>query len=449
MKKSLLGLCLAAAFGAFAGPITPTTDDMTAQGDWEVTVAAGDSNVVTVAQSGSGKIVKKGGGYLVLRKNSTFTGGVEIEEGFVMVDPDADAGTSGTVNCTALGSGDVTILGQRSGYTGYCELGIVGAGSNDTRIVTIANAINITGNTTGKYPGLVFYGQNSVLTGKITAAEDFYFWEDVLSTKAIWKGDFNRYANVLAGTFGEIEAAGTIGYAGFCRYVFGGKVKTPKLDLTIVRTSGFVFTTPCEIVEIVDGHRWLWCNAANLLPGTLLRHSSYNGGHTQNWLRMWGNPTTTAYDQTLGGLAGEPLDDSATYAWGVEGKSSKTLTITGIAPDEGETERELVTCSSIGSDDYYAFNLTIDAYDGFTQTVSNRNHTISNTIRVKKGAFRVAGTAQFTNLTAIVVDAGAAFRWMPVRRSGWTRPAPMPLSISHCSRPRVTSSSVRTRRKAS
>ena len=424
MKNCLFGLCLMAAFGA-VGAITETDTDMTAAGDWEVTVAAGDSNVVTVAQSGGGKIVKKGGGYLVLRKNSTFTGGVELQAGFLMVDPDADAGTSGTVSCTALGSGDVTILGQRDGYTGYCELGIVGAGSNDTRIVTVANNIHVTGNTTGKYPALVFYGQKSVLTGKITADADFYFWEDELSTRAIWGGEYNRYLNVLAGTFGEIEAAGIIGYSGFCRFVFGGKVKTPKLDLTIVRTTrtgerssnnynnahgGFVFTTPCEIGEIVNGHRWLWCAGVNLLPGTLLRHSSYNGGHTGNWLRMWGHSPTTAYDQTLGGLVSEPLDDSTTYEWGVEGKSSKTLTITGIVPDEGETETELVTCSTLGSKDYYTFNLTIAAYDGFTQTVSNRNHTISGTLRVKKGAFRVAGSARFPNLAAIEVDAGAAFR---------------------------------------
>ena len=125
---------------------------------------------------------------------------------------------------------------------------------------------------------------------------------------------------------------------------------------------------------------------------------------------MWGHSPTTAYDQTLGGLVSEPLDDSTTYEWGVEGKSSKTLTITGIVPDEGETETELVTCSTLGSKDYYTFNLTIAAYDGFTQTVSNRNHMISGALRVKKGAFRVAGTAQFTNLTAIVVDVGAAFR---------------------------------------
>ena len=103
-----------------------------------------------------------------------------------MVDPDADAGTSDTVNCTALGSGDVTILGQRDGYTGYCELGIVGAGSNDTRIVTIANNIHVTGTSDGTYPALVIYGQNSVLTGKITADHDFYFWDDFNSATAIY-----------------------------------------------------------------------------------------------------------------------------------------------------------------------------------------------------------------------------------------------------------------------
>ena len=431
MKNCLVVFCLAAV-SAFAGTITQTTDDMTALGDWTVDVAAGDSNVVTVAQSGSGKIIKTGGGYLVLRKNSTFTGGVELQAGFLMVDPDADAGTSGTVNCTALGTGDVTILGQRSGYTGYCELGIVGAGSNDTRIVTIANNINVTGTSDGTYPALVFYGQNSVLTGKITAAEDFYFWENEPASKAIWSGEYNRYVNVLACTFGEIEVAGTIGYAGFCRYVFGGKVKTPKLDLTIRRTmrsgernandynnahGGFVFTTPCEIDEIVDGHRYLWCNAANLLPGTLLRHTSYNGGHTLNFLNMYAYSPETDYDQTLGGLVSEPLYDGQKMgsdfpAWGVRGKGSKTLTLTGIAPDAGETEKELVTSASFGQEDstsYVIFNLTIDAYDGFTQTVSNRTHNISRTIRVKKGAFRAAGSAKFPRLTGITVDAGAAF----------------------------------------
>ena len=426
MKNCLFVLCLASAFGAAAGTITETTEDMTALGDWEVTVAAGDSNVVTVAQSGSGKIVKKGGGYLVLRKNSTFTGGVEIQGGFVTVDPDADAGTSGTVNCTALGTGDVTILGQRSGYEGYCELGIVGAGSNDTRIVTIANKINVTGNTTGKYPALVFYGQKSVLTGKITAAGDFYFWDEETSTRAISNALSDRYTIVQSATFGAIEATGMIGYRGACRFVMAGKVTTPLLDLTISRTArgkeqsanqnnahgAFVFNVGNSIGKIVSANTVIYSAAANVLPGMLLYNKHLNSCGTANYLYMSGYSPTTGYSQKIGGLESDPLYDgqknssgAITYAWAVAGKSSKTLTITGVDPEAGQSSRELVTCTKLNG----AMNVTLDAYDGFTQTVSNQSHTVSGTIRAKKGTFRVAGTANFASLTGIAVDAGAAF----------------------------------------
>ena len=69
MKNSIFALCLAAAFGVSAGAVTEITDDMTALGDWEITVAAGDSNVVTVAQSGSGKIIKRSAATITLLPN--------------------------------------------------------------------------------------------------------------------------------------------------------------------------------------------------------------------------------------------------------------------------------------------------------------------------------------------------------------------------------------------
>ena len=427
MKKSIFAICFTAAFGAAAGTITEITDDMTALGDWEITVAAGDSNVVTVAQSGSGRIVKKGGGYLVLRKNSTFTGGVELQEGFVMVDPDADAGTSGTVNCTALGTGDVTILGQRSGYTGYCELGIVGAGKDDTRIVTITNAIHVTGNTTGTYPALVLYGKNSVITGKITADQDFVFWDDYNSTKAISSSQYNRYEKVLSCTFGEIEATGAVGYSGLCRFLIKGTMTTPKLDLAVTRQKrtydadnpdvnnahgAFVFFATNSIGEIINGRRHVYCAAPDVLPGVLFRHTKRTGV-TGSVFHLHNQSPVTGYDQTIGGLVSDPLADGASsgataYDWAVTAASlSKTLTIKGVEPDEGETTKELVTCASLNGQ----LSILLDAYDGFTQTVSNRMHGISETIHVKKGAFHVTGTATMSNLTAIVVDAGASFRF--------------------------------------
>ena len=423
-KKIAFVAAISAAFAA-VGAITETTDDMTAQGDWEVTVAAGDSNVVTVAQSGSGKIIKKGGGYLVLRKNSTFTGGVEIQAGFVMADPDADAGTSGTVNSTALGTGDVTILGQRSGYSGYCELGIVGAGPGDSRIVTIANNINVTGNTTGKYPALVLYGQNSVLTGKITAAQNFYFWDDEASTTAISSKVANRYTKVLSCTFGEVAVGGELQTMGFCRFEFTGKLTAQKINFNVARTmrdhegnsadqnnahSSFVLYTPCEVGEIISGRHRIYCAVENALPGVLINHTRTKGA-TGNYYFMYGYSPETAYDQTIGGLTSETLYDgqksgTTTYAWGISSSGDKVLTITGVDPDAGDTAKELVSCSTLAG----AFSVTLDAYDGFTQTMSNQAHTIEGTIRAKKGTFRVAGSARFASLKGIAVDAGAAFR---------------------------------------
>ena len=426
MKNVVFLAAISAAFVA-VGAIDNTTEDKTALGDWEITVATGDSNVVTVAQSGSGKIIKKGGGHLVLRKNSTFTGGVELQEGFLMVDPDADAGTSGIVNCTALGTGDVTILGQRSDYTGYCELGIVGAGPNDTRIVTVANNIHVTGDTTGKYPALFIYGQKSVLTGKITANQNFYFCDDEITTRAIHNAVSSR-KEVLSCTFGEVEVAGEIRNQGFCRFEFTGKVTAQKINFNVARPqrsgeqdpdqnnahSSFVLYAPSNSVgEIIGGRHPIYCAVKDALPGMLFR-STRTKGLTQSYLNLFGYSPNTGYDQSIGGLASDhrytgEKSGSTAYTWGVNGRSSKTLTITGIAPNEGETEKELVTCATIGTSDYPDFNLTLDAYDGFTQTISNQNHYISNALRAKKGTLRVAGTATMSSLKSIMVDSGAVF----------------------------------------
>ena len=425
----LLSIVFAAvACHGFYGATVLTTEDMTSKGDWEITVATGETNVVTAAQSGSGRIIKKGAGYLVLRKNSTFTGGVEIREGFLLVDPDSDAGTSGTVNCTALGSGAVTVCGQTDTYSGYCELGIVGAASNDTRIVTIANAINVTGTSDGTHPALTIYGQNSVLTGKITAAADFVFIDDLNTTTDISKSQWNRYNFVQSCTFGEIEAAGSIGFSGICRMVFKGKVKTPTLDLTIYRArrdgdsdnpnqnnmhGALVFHAVNEIGEILDANRPIYCAVDNALPGTVFHAVKKPNGlglFSNAYLNMYGYDGS-AHIQTIGGLSSEPLADGEeastgnVYQWAVKGTGAKTLTITGVPPDEGAATKELVSCIPLQS----SMSLTLDAYDGFTQTISNQSHTITGPLTAKKGTLRVAGTAKFTALKKISVQESAVF----------------------------------------
>ncbi len=55
-----------------------------------------------------------------------------------------------------------------------------------------------------------------------------------------------------------------------------------------------------------------------------------------------------------------------------------------------------------------AMSLVIDAYAGFTQTVSNQTHTMDGPIAVRNGALRVAGTARFTNVKEITVGESAS-----------------------------------------
>ena len=168
----------------------------------------------------------------------------------------------------------------------------MGAGKDDTRIVTVANNINVTGTSNGTYPALVIYGQNSVLTGKITAAQNFYFWDDEASTAAISSAVSSRYSNVLSCTFGEVEVGGELQTMGMCRFVFTGKITAKKINFNVTRAarsgdtntadqnnahSSFVLNVPCDVGEIVTGRHMIYCAAKDVLPGVVVNHTRSKG----------------------------------------------------------------------------------------------------------------------------------------------------------------------------
>ena len=359
--------------------------------------------------SGSGSLRLTGGGTLVLSGANTYSGGTMIDAGFLCVS-----------NNTALGTGPVTILGQRRDYTGACELDIMGAGSNDVSTLTLANPISIVGDTTPEFPALMVFGQNSALTGKITAAKDFYFYDDVQSTKRIWTSQFNRYLNVTALTFGEIDCAGTLGNRGFAKFVFGGKVKAPLFDLTFTRPiqrtgddaigsnahSSFVFTTPSEIGEIRTHSHHVMCTATNVLPGTVLNMTSLPSGYEGScYFYLYNyNASSTSYDQSLAALVSDACHDDLTpkFGWGVQGSGGHTLTLTGLPAPATEATGSIRL--------YGKMNLVLDAPDGYTQTLLNRSHTLSGAITVKKGTLRLAGLCTFSNATAVTVQTGGVLK---------------------------------------
>ena len=414
--------------------VVTTEQDMTAQGDWLIYVDAGKSNVVTGVQSGSGKIVKYGAGWLVLQNENTFTGGVELHAGHVVVDPVKPEPADHIVETTALGSGTLTICGQTDDYAGVCQFDLIGAGKDDTRIVTVPNNIHVTGTSTIGYPAFVVFGQKSVLTGKITADHDFYFFEDWDSTTAIYKTQSDRYNNLTVLTFGEIDVAGTMGSEGFARFIYKGKVKAAVFDMTAKRTIGgsiwnntnahlaHEFWCENEIGRIINNMHPIYCMTENALGGAILQWRTFDG-------YVWGKQLTTA-NVTLNGhgqsVAGfESIDVPLEYAnsaydgavekaidWVVNTlQNTQTVTIKGVPSESGTN---LVASCLMGWWNKYekkdGLSLVLDSqYPNFTQTFRNRHSPMAGTITVKNGTFKIDGTATFSNVTAITVGPAGAF----------------------------------------
>ena len=408
-----------AAFPAFAA-VTTTGVDMTAAGDWLAEVAAGTTNTVTVAQSGTGKIIKTGGGVLELTVDSTFTGGVELREGVVLVNPALPAGaTSGTVISTALGNGDVTIVGQTAENTGICELHVFGVKtSSDKRSVSFANNITVTGNSTSERPALYLLGANIVFTGKITAAQDFYFFDDLPSTAAISSSVYNRYSKVTSATFGEIEAVGTIGHAGVCTFNYAGKVTTPRFDLSVPRPANRTVGTSSRI-NFHSQHVFKKCNAIGTFVNTIhpvsLSENNAFDGTFFDWVYTSDYKTSTA-GCTFGKNKNQNVSairSSASievFGWQLKGGPAE-LTISGLAPEAGKSTRVITN--------HYArldgnLSLTIDANSAFTQAfhgtaAKGLTNNMTGAICVKRGGMAVTGRATFAKAGMLAVEPEGSF----------------------------------------
>lgn len=413
-------------------------DEIELSGTVTINVADGKKVILSGALSGEGAAIRKTGkGTLELSGDNAFTGGVTIDAGFVRATSDH-----------ALGSGKVTIT---AGGKQKCELDVVGrnvgAKNFTTATITLTNDIDVVGQTTCDYPALMFFYQNAVLNGKITAARDLIYYDDLLSTKEISSSQYNRYDNVRAATFnGDVTVGGMLGTAGLTQFIFNGKVSCDVFSMAVNRTKQrstdeyygnnwhvLVSVNQTATARVVQNNNGLlYLGAADTfkdaffdwpaLPGT-----GWEGGCGTITPCPYGE--STAADQEIAGFRSPgwegamkvessgvissrefPWDTGSTTAagfvsgMGINGGSAMTYTLVGLAPEEGQTTRELVTCQRI-----MCANITVDAYDGFTQVFSNRYHRMSGTLWVKKGAVRFAGSAMLPALPTLKIEAGASF----------------------------------------
>ena len=390
MSRLLLSLvACACALVGFCGTLV-VDEDKTATGDWTADVAEGDVVEVTAAQSGTGKIVKKGAGTLTLKAGSTFSGGVEIQAGRVRAEAD-----------TALGGGTVTIAG---GNVQICELDVIGAGAGETFSRTIGNAIHVVGTTSMTYPAIRMFGQNNVVNSEITAEVDLAICEDHASVKAISTSDWDRYTKVTSTTFnGAITATGKVAHDGWCKNYFNGKINADLLDLDGRVAEGsnhnaqYFFSVANDVGHVYFDRKWVYMLVEDCFKGALVERS---GSSTDRGAVALGGKKQS-FSALMSPVPGTTITDDTSWTINREGGYGKaTLTLTGIAPEAGESARE-VACTLILVN---KLDFILDAYTGFTQVFRDRPHTMVGTITVKKGALKFTGSSTLTGVTKLTVE---------------------------------------------
>lgn len=406
--QAILAVCgLALVGGLPAATISYVADEtvsvpLAMTEDTTIDVATGktvtyDANAVI---SGAYALTKAGQGKLILVAANTFTGGVTLDAGYLCVSNDQ-----------ALGTGDLTILGQRDGYSGPCELDIMGAGKNEAFVRTLANDIYVTGTSTLTYPALVPFGQNAVLSGKVTAAHDLAFHEDKDSTVAIASSYWNRYTLVTSLTFNdEVNVVGAIIADGWTKYVYNGSVTAGSFDhnaTAFVANNGngnqqHVYNGVVNVAGDIVNHRHYLVfnnvvNTAGAWDWRFLKSVGYAGGVTLG-------TTGVSVGALVSGVDGS-VYNAGDWRINYSNTALKTLTVRGL-DREDQIPTNVVTIMQF----WYKLSIDIDAYPGFTQVFAGgRTNDMSGALSATRGGMRITGATQFPKVSSVVVGAEGVF----------------------------------------
>ena len=373
-----------------------TTEDMTAQGDWVVEVELGKSNVVTHAQTGTGKIIKKGGGTLVLRETNEFTGGIDIVHGVVCAEAN-----------DALGFGEVTIFGgQRDDYVGPCELRFpvcdLTFGSADGP----KPSIHVIGPNTAKYPAIGVCSIRNTFYGTITSDYDLYLMDDqewLHVQKGSWSGGVAPYTGMTL--YGDVDVAGKFHLYPDTRYHFYGSVKADTFE---AKKNGDGAYLHCGDKAESWTYGQIFFYEANAFNTFFTSHDQINfvaansmgGACFTNTFVSESASLACSADQTAASIChAKPNSDAAKSFAKVTGASAMTLTLTG-------TTQNVETYTKFSD----ALSLVLDAKDipSFVYTLRELPSTMSGSVTVKNGTLRLIEGACFSNATPIVVEANGA-----------------------------------------
>ena len=350
-------------------------------GDYAVTVEAGDTETWSGNISGTGRIVKNGNGTLVLTGNNTFTGGIQINAGYVKI----------SSNAAAIGRGPITLTPAAATAANICQLIINKSG-------TYTNDLTVTADNYVDYQ----QGESSANLLVVNDVGSF-----------VWNGKITGLGNMsIRPQKGSANGSGP-------GVTINGEIYAPGKTVLIAsygspKLMGKVTCDTLKHIEAWSANGRVYLGHANNEIGNLFVRNNVFQPYSSTATDAFGNALVTTYQSWSGAnnycclyMGGSTqhvkgiydnggVADSALTSGNLEITSSSVskLIITGDGT-EGHTCR-----MAVGD----KVSLEVDA-PGYTQTFKLRTHTTVGTVEVKRGKLKLTGTAKFPNVPKLTVGA--------------------------------------------
>ena len=354
----------------------------------ELDVAAGATVTVSRVISGAGKLVKKGGGTLILAARNLFEGGVEFADGDIRV---SSEGAFGSGRVTFTEEGAQTIWFEAPGATFDNDFLVDAKSKYGT---PNNNSINAT----------FLFLSDTVLNGDITFTKG--------GERGIGPSINNESTVVFNGNI-DAPNIGRLYFIAYGRMVFNGWIKAKYTSFYgNSSSSGYlVFNNPENEFgpQSKDNSALkmycprIICGAPNVISNLYLQACYNYKNESKNYIDLNG------YDQILKGLYCGVISDSYKVP-AAPGDNSNHLCVKSEKP-------ALLTLTGRGANkeihSHHAFadmvSVTLDADPAFTLVLSNRTHSMRGGITVSNGTMRAVNATSFPNMTFLNVSEGANF----------------------------------------
>lgn len=377
---------------------------LTLDGDTTIVVGAGHVVTNTGVISGTGKLVKSGGGRLVLKAANTYTGGTLISEGKLeALHAFALGATSGEVeiagDCSTLAAANSTALWVNAATFAY-----------PIKVAAWSGELPKEGGSAWLVTYNVMIMQQCTLSGKITGGS--------LSLRYAPHDNDGEFKS-LSGqpTFtGEIDCSeGTVfGLSRTQSFKFNGVVKAKRVTTARKRPTAIQLGNADNQIELLDvsGANTSLSNqgvgvtatGANAFGGAVVTSSATGVGSTSS--------DGTLHKLSLGGYD-QTIDRFERYAGSQQWKKwDETSHIVAAGSTTKETHLTMNATADSECDWLFTgfLSLNWNPSDDYSMScISNRASSMTGSITVSKGTFEVTKGCSFANISGLFVRSGANF----------------------------------------